>query len=62
MFNRMVEYDLNRVFRALCDPTRRAILDRLTLTHSRFVQNEARDEHVQGLAGCLEQLEALRAG
>lgn len=25
----MVEYDLNQVFRALADPTRRAILDRL---------------------------------
>ena len=29
MINRMVERDLNRVFRALADPTRRAILDRL---------------------------------
>ena len=29
MLNRMVEYDLNRVFHALGDPTRRAILDRL---------------------------------
>ena len=29
MFNRMVEHDLNRVFHALGDPTRRAILDRL---------------------------------
>ena len=28
-FNRMVEHDLNRVFHALADPTRRAILDRL---------------------------------
>ena len=30
MINRMVEYDLNRVFHALGDPTRRAILNRLT--------------------------------
>ena len=29
MLNRMVENDLNRVFHALGDPTRRAILDRL---------------------------------
>ena len=29
MFNRMVEHDLNRVFRALGDPTRRAILAHL---------------------------------
>ena len=29
IFNRMVEQDLNRVFHALGDPTRRAILDRL---------------------------------
>ena len=29
MINRMVEHDLNRVFRALGDPTRRALLDRL---------------------------------
>ena len=29
MFNRMVEQELNRVFHALGDPTRRAILDRL---------------------------------
>ena len=29
MFNRMVENDLNHVFRALADPTRRAILARL---------------------------------
>ncbi len=29
MFNHMVENDLNRVFHALGDPTRRAILDRL---------------------------------
>lgn len=29
IFNQMVEYDLNQVFRALADPTRRAILDRL---------------------------------
>ncbi len=29
MVNRMVEHDLDRVFHALGDPTRRAILDRL---------------------------------
>ena len=29
IFNRMVEQELNRVFHALGDPTRRAILDRL---------------------------------
>ena len=29
IFNRMVEHDLNRVFQALANPTRRAILDRL---------------------------------
>ncbi len=29
MVNRMVEQDLNRIFHALGDPTRRAILDRL---------------------------------
>ena len=29
MLNRMVEHDLNRVFHALGDPTRRAILHRL---------------------------------
>ena len=29
IFNHMVEQDLNRVFHALGDPTRRAILDRL---------------------------------
>lgn len=29
MFNRMVDQQLNRVFHALGDPTRRAILDRL---------------------------------
>ena len=29
MFNRMIEHDLNRVFHALGDPTRRAILDHL---------------------------------
>ena len=29
MFNFMVEHDLNGVFHALADPTRRAILDRL---------------------------------
>ena len=30
IFNPMVEHDLNRVFHALADPTRRAILARLT--------------------------------
>ena len=35
---------------------------RLTLTHSRFAQEEARDEHVQGWAGCLAKLEELWAG
>ena len=35
---------------------------RLTLTHSRFAQDEARDEHVQGWTGCLAKLEALWAG
>ena len=29
IFNHMVEHELNRVFHALADPTRRAILDRL---------------------------------
>lgn len=29
ILNHMVEYDLNQVFQALSDPTRRAILDRL---------------------------------
>ena len=29
IFNQVVEHDLNQVFRALADPTRRAILDRL---------------------------------
>ena len=35
---------------------------RLTLTHSRFAEDEARDEHVRGWTGCLEKLEALWAG
>ena len=35
---------------------------RLTLTHSRFAQDEARDEHELGWAGCLAKLEALWAG
>ena len=35
---------------------------RLTLTHSRFAQNEARDEHEQGWSGCLAKLEELWAG
>ena len=35
---------------------------RVTLTHSRFARNEARDEHVQGWTGCLAKLEALWAG
>ena len=34
---------------------------RLTLTHSRFAQEEARDEHVRGWTGCLAKLEALWA-
>ena len=32
---------------------------RLTLTHSRFAEDEARDEHVRGWTGCLAKLEAL---
>ena len=35
---------------------------RLTLTHSRFADDEVRDEHVQGWSGCLAKLEALWAG
>ena len=35
---------------------------RLTLTHSRFAQEEARDEHVQGWTGCLAKLEAVWTG
>ena len=35
---------------------------RLTLTHSRFTDDEARDEHVRGWTGCLAKLEALWAG
>ena len=35
---------------------------RLTLTHSRFAEDGARDEHVQGWTGCLAKLEALWAG
>ena len=35
---------------------------RLTLTHSRFAEDEARDEHEQGWSGCLAKLEALWAG
>lgn len=35
---------------------------RLTLTHSRFVQGEARDQHEKGWTGCLAKLEALYAG
>ncbi len=34
----------------------------LTLTHSRFAQDEARDEHLRGWNGCLAKLEALRVG
>ena len=30
----------------------------LTLTHERFAQEEARDEHEQGWGGCLVKLEA----
>ena len=35
---------------------------RLTLTHSRFAQDEARDEHERGWIGCLAKLEELWAG
>ena len=35
---------------------------RLTLTHARFAEDEARDEHVRGWTGCLAKLEALWAG
>lgn len=35
---------------------------RLTLTHARFAEDEARDEHVRGWTGCLAKLEALCAG
>ena len=35
---------------------------RLTLTHARFAEDEARDEHVRGWTGCLEKLVALWAG
>ena len=35
---------------------------RLTLTHSRFAGDEARDEHVDGWTGCLAKLEELWAG
>ena len=35
---------------------------RLTLTHSRFAQDEARDEHERGWLGCLAKLEDLWAG
>ena len=35
---------------------------RLTLTHSRFAQVEARDQHERGWTGCLAKLEALYAG
>ena len=34
---------------------------RLTLTHSRFAQDEARDEHERGWTGCLDKLEELCA-
>ena len=34
---------------------------RLTLTHSRFAQVEARDKHEHGWIGCLAKLEALYA-
>ena len=34
---------------------------RLTLTHSRFAQEEARDEHERGWIGCLAKLEELWA-
>ena len=35
---------------------------RLTLTHSRFAEDEGRDQHEQGWSGCLAKLEALWAG
>ena len=35
---------------------------RLTLTHSRFAEDEARDEHADGWTRCLTKLEALWAG
>ena len=35
---------------------------RLTLTHSRFAEDGARDEHVDGWTGCLAKLEELWAG
>ncbi len=35
---------------------------RLTLTHSRFAEDGARDEHEQGWSGCLAKLERLWAG
>ena len=35
---------------------------RLTLTHSRFANAEAHDQHERGWTGCLAKLEALYAG
>ena len=35
---------------------------RLTLTHSRFANAEARDQHERGWTGCLAKLEALYGG
>ena len=35
---------------------------RVTLTHSRFREGEARDEHERGWSGCLAKLEELWAG
>ena len=35
---------------------------RLTLTHSRFAEDEVRDEHERGWTGCLTKLEGLWAG
>ena len=35
---------------------------RLTLTHSLFAQDEARDEHERGWIGCLAKLEEMWAG
>ena len=35
---------------------------RLTLTHARFADGEARDEHERGWSGCLAKLAALWAG
>ena len=39
-----------------------ADMTRLTLTHSKFAQAEARDEHEHGWAGCLKKLQTLFTG